>query len=82
MQPSIPDMWSTTALFLELQRLYRTKADADGAAVQRHVAARLRSLGRSPDAIPADSVRMLVRNAASLRCVQSKVGGYESTTKP
>ena len=60
-------MWSTTALYLELQRVYRAKADADLAAVQRHMASKLRSLGRSPDAIPGDAVRLFVRNAASLR---------------
>ena len=60
-------MWSTTALFLELQRLYRAKSDADVAAVQLRVASHLRALGRSPDTIPADSVRLLVRNAAALR---------------
>ena len=48
MQASIPDMWSTTALYLEVCRLYRAKADADAAAVQRHVSARLQQLGAAP----------------------------------
>ena len=66
-QASIPDMWSTTALYLEISRLYKAKADADAAAVQQHVATRLQQLGRRPDAIPADTVRFFVRQAASLR---------------
>ena len=61
-------MWSTTALYLELSRLYRAKADADAAAVQLHVAARLRAVDRPPDAISAETVRSFVRQAGSLRC--------------
>ena len=33
-QGSIPDMTATTAMYLELQRLYRDRADRDTAAVQ------------------------------------------------
>ena len=58
-------MWSTTALFLELQRLYRAKSDADIASVQLRVASNLRALGRSPDSIPAESVRLF---SAQCRC--------------
>lgn len=60
-------MTATTAQYLELSNLYRSKAEADVAAVQRHVHALLESLGRGKDEIASKTVRLFCSNARNLR---------------
>lgn len=67
-QGSIPDMTSTTDMYLQLQRLYREQADLDISAVERHMHVLLKNIGRSPASIPRSSVSAFVKNARNLRC--------------
>ncbi|CAL8467774.1 g7312 [Coccomyxa elongata] len=67
---SIPDMTSTTDMYLQLQRLYRDQADADITTVETHVQALLKSIGRNPASIPRTSVAAFVKNARNLRVVR------------
>ncbi len=60
-------MTATTAAYLQLQRVYRDRADADVAAVEAHAGRLLTSMGRSPTAIPHAVVRSFCKNAANLR---------------
>ncbi len=60
-------MTATTAMYLELQRLYRERAEKDVVAVQAHLDAILESVGKSPGAISAATVRHFVKNARNLR---------------
>lgn len=69
LQGSIPDMTSTTDMYLQLQRLYREQADADICAVEAHVRQLLKSIRRDPASIPRSSVSAFVKNARNIRCV-------------
>ncbi|CAI7779469.1 unnamed protein product [Closterium sp. NIES-53] len=69
---SIPDMHSLTDFYVALQRIYLSKADADVAAVQRHVSELLRSIGRDPASIPLATVKLFCKNARNLRVVRFK----------
>ena len=66
-QGTIPDMTSTTQMYLQLQRTYRRKAEADAAAVKAHAQALLTSIGRSPQSISAAAISAFVKNARNLR---------------
>ncbi len=48
-------MTSTTDMYLQLQRTYWRKAEADAAAVEGHVQALLTSIGRDAQSIPHSS---------------------------
>ncbi len=67
-QGSLPDMTSTTDMYLQLQRLYREKAEADTSAVEGHVRTLLSSVGREPASIPRPVISTFVKNARNLRC--------------
>ncbi|CAI5466399.1 unnamed protein product [Closterium sp. Yama58-4] len=69
---SIPDMHSLTDFYVALQRIYLSKADADVAAVQRHVSELLKSIGRDPASIPLATIKLFCKNARNLRVVRFK----------
>ena len=60
-------MTSTTQMYLQLQRTYRRKAEADAAAVKAHTQALLTSIGRSPQSISTAAISAFVKNARNLR---------------
>ena len=67
LQGAIPDMTATTALYLQLQRLYREQADADVQAVGQHVQAVLQQVGRDRLAISSADIKTFCRHARYLR---------------
>lgn len=67
LQGSLPDMTATTALYLNLQRIYREQADRDISAVTRHVQDVLSSIDREPGSIPASEIRMFCKHVRYLR---------------
>ena len=60
-------MTSTTQMYLQLQRTYRRKAEADAAAVKAHAQALLTSIGRNPQSISTAAISAFVKNARNLR---------------
>lgn len=72
LEGSLPDMHSTTQRYLELQRVYRDKAEADVAALTRHVAALLKSVGRDAGSIPVAEVKRFCKHARQLRVVRCR----------
>ena len=60
-------MTSTTDMYLQLQRTYKRKAEADAAAVEGHVHALLTSIGRDAHSISHAAVLSFVKNARNLR---------------
>ena len=62
-------MTATTESFLALQRLYRERAEADAAVLERRARALLKALGRDPDQLRRATVRLFAKNARNLRCV-------------
>lgn len=67
LQGSIPDMTATTAAYLELQRVYRDRAETDAAAVEAHLSRLLTSVGREPGSITSAAVRAFCKNARNIR---------------
>ena len=55
-------------MYLQLQRTYRRKAEADAAAVEAHVQALLSSIGRDAHSITHAAILSFVKNARNLRC--------------
>lgn len=70
MQGSIPDMFATTAMYLQLQRVYRERAEQDVAAVETHLARILESVGRDTKSVPKADIRAFCKNARNLRCAE------------
>ena len=66
-QGSLPDMTATTALYLDLQRIYREQADRDIAAVTKHVQEILASISRDAGSIRASDIRMFCKHVRYLR---------------
>lgn len=50
--------------------MYRERAERDVAAVEAHVGRILARLGREPDTIPTEMVRLFCKQARNLRVVR------------
>ena len=59
-------MTALTATYLELQRLYRERAEADQVALAAHVQSIEQAMGQAAK-IPANSIRSFAKNARNLR---------------
>ena len=70
LEGSIPDMTCTTEWYVELQRLYRDKADADADAVLFHARRFLLAAGKPEDAVTREEARFFCRHAAHARAVR------------
>lgn len=80
LQGSIPDMTATTEAYLELQKVYRVRAEDDAAAVEGHLHRLLVSIGRQTGSISPATVRLFCRNARNIRVVRfTKLSGSEPT---
>lgn len=60
-------MTATTALYLDLQRIYREQADRDIAAVTKHVREILTFISRDPSSIGGSDIRMFCKHVRYLR---------------
>lgn len=76
---SLPDMTATTALYLDLQRIYREQADRDIAAVTKHVQNVLSSISRDSGSISASEIRMFCKHVRCLRVVRYRTLEEEFT---
>ena len=61
-------MHASTQAYLELQRVYRAKADADAAAVAAHARALLEAAGADSSSISPAEVKHFCKHARYLRC--------------
>ncbi|PSC68884.1 NEDD8-activating enzyme E1 regulatory subunit [Micractinium conductrix] len=80
LEGSIPDMHASTQAYLDLQRIYHAKAEADAAAVEAHARALLEAAGRDPASLPASEVRHFCKHARYLRIVRCR--SLEEETEP
>ncbi|KAM3567185.1 hypothetical protein VYU27_010664, partial [Nannochloropsis oceanica] len=78
---AVPDMASSTALFSQLQSLYRARAAQDFDAVVQRVGDLLQASGRARDVIPLPFIQALCKNAYSLQVLTTR-GLEEEYTKP
>lgn len=72
LEGSLPDMHASTQRYLELQRLYRDKAEADAAAVENHVKTLLKTVGRETTAIASADIRKFCKHARHLHVVRTR----------
>ncbi|CAN0112177.1 unnamed protein product, partial [Phaeothamnion confervicola] len=68
----VPDMAADTDRFVRLQEVYRSKAQADRAAVAARAKALLAAAGRSADDIPTEETDRFCRNVANLRSLRTR----------
>lgn len=69
---TVPDMTSTTGWYVQLQDMFKKKAEEDCAAVSSRVAALLASVGLPADHISAEEVQVMCRNARFLRVIRQR----------
>ena len=67
---SIPDMTSSSDMYVELQRVYQTKARADMEAVASHLSELLASIGKPTNTISEKNIKLFCRNCAFLQVLQ------------
>jgi amyloid beta precursor protein binding protein 1 len=67
---SIPDMHTETHSYIALQTLYKERAEQDVQMVLKHVRNTLTKLGRTPTSISEDEVRLMCKNALTLRVLR------------
>ncbi|CAI9090266.1 OLC1v1025003C1 [Oldenlandia corymbosa var. corymbosa] len=67
LEGSIPDMTSSTELYVNLQKIYQAKAEADFLAVERRVRDILKRIGRDPYSITKANIKSVCKNARKLR---------------
>ncbi|XP_026888238.1 NEDD8-activating enzyme E1 regulatory subunit [Electrophorus electricus] len=69
---TIPDMIADSDKFISLQNVYRERALQDAAAVSRHVESHLQAVGKLPECISEQDIRLFCKNAAFLRVVHCR----------
>ena len=67
LQGSIPDMTAKTATYLELQQLYRERAEKDIAALKDHVSQIEARIAVSQSKISSTYIRLFAKNARNIR---------------
>ncbi|XP_068644346.1 NEDD8-activating enzyme E1 regulatory subunit AXR1-like isoform X1 [Aristolochia californica] len=66
LEGSLPDMTSLTEYYINLQKIYQTKAEADVAALEYHTRNILKRIGRDPGAISKSYIKNFCRNARKI----------------
>ncbi|KAF3686539.1 NEDD8-activating enzyme E1 regulatory subunit APP-BP1 Amyloid protein-binding protein 1 [Channa argus] len=69
---TIPDMIADSQRFINLQNVYRKKAMQDAAAVSKHVECLLKSVGKPPESISEQDIKLFCKNASFLRVVHCR----------
>uniref|UniRef100_A0A673H6L4 NEDD8-activating enzyme E1 regulatory subunit n=1 Tax=Sinocyclocheilus rhinocerous TaxID=307959 RepID=A0A673H6L4_9TELE len=69
---TIPDMIADSDKFIKLQNVYRDKAMKDAAVVSKHVEALLQSVGKPPESISEEEIKLFCKSAAFLRVVRCR----------
>ncbi|KAL3635437.1 NEDD8-activating enzyme E1 regulatory subunit axr1 [Castilleja foliolosa] len=67
LEGAIPDMTSSTELYVYLQKIYQAKAEADFLVVETYVREILKKIGRDPDSISKFTIKNFCKNARKLK---------------
>ncbi|KAJ9176902.1 hypothetical protein P3X46_012166 [Hevea brasiliensis] len=67
LEGSIPDMTSSTELYVNLQKIYQAKAEADYLVIEQRVKNILKKIGRDPDGISKTMIKSFCKNARKLK---------------
>ncbi|XP_059661074.1 NEDD8-activating enzyme E1 regulatory subunit AXR1-like [Cornus florida] len=66
LEGSIPDMTSSTESYVNLQKIYQAKAEADFLVVEKRVKNILKKIGRDPNSISKTIIKSFCKNARKL----------------
>ncbi|CAL5391201.1 unnamed protein product [Camellia sinensis] len=66
LEGSILDMTSSTELYVNLQKIYQAKAEADFFVIEQRVRNILKKIGRDPDSISKTMIKSFCKNARKL----------------
>lgn len=66
LEGSIPDMTSSTELYVNLQKIYQAKAEADFLLIDQRVKNILKKIGRDPDSISKTNIKSFCKNGRKL----------------
>ncbi|RVW97426.1 NEDD8-activating enzyme E1 regulatory subunit AXR1 [Vitis vinifera] len=66
LEGSIPDMTSSTEHYVNLQKIYQAKAEADFLVIEQRVRNILKKIGRDPDSISKANIKSFSKNARKL----------------
>ncbi|KAL4279358.1 hypothetical protein GQ457_03G011260 [Hibiscus cannabinus] len=67
LEGSIPDMTSSTEHYVNLQRIYQAKSEADYLVIEERVWNILKKIGRDPHSIPKATIKSFCKNARKLK---------------
>ncbi|KAH0916800.1 hypothetical protein HID58_031246, partial [Brassica napus] len=74
LEGSIPDMTSSTEHYINLQKIYLAKAEADFLVMEKRVKNILKKIGRDPSSISKTTIKSFCKNARKLKvCRYRKV---------
>ncbi|KAL3652636.1 NEDD8-activating enzyme E1 regulatory subunit axr1 [Castilleja foliolosa] len=67
LEGAIPDMTSSTELYVNLQKIYQAKAEADFLVMETYAREILKNIGRDPDSISKTTIKSFCKNARKLK---------------
>ncbi|GMJ13408.1 AUXIN RESISTANT 1 [Hibiscus trionum] len=67
LEGSIPDMTSSTEHYVNLQKIYQAKSEADYLVIEERVRNILKKIGRDPHSIPKATIKSFCKNARKLK---------------
>ncbi|KAL6529646.1 NEDD8-activating enzyme E1 regulatory subunit axr1 [Orobanche gracilis] len=67
LEGAIPDMTSSTELYVNLQKIYQAKAEADCLVMETHARKILKKIGRDPDSISKTTIKSFCKNARKIK---------------
>ncbi|GFP79576.1 nedd8-activating enzyme e1 regulatory subunit [Phtheirospermum japonicum] len=67
LEGAIPDMTSSTELYINLQKIYQAKAEADFLVMETYAREILKKIGRDPDSISKTTIKSFCKNARKLK---------------
>ncbi|XVF03075.1 hypothetical protein REPUB_Repub04eG0229300 [Reevesia pubescens] len=67
LEGSIPDMTSSTEHYVNLQKIYQAKSEADFLVIEQRVRNLLKKIGRDPHSIPKPMIKSFCKNARKLK---------------
>ncbi|XP_010522340.1 PREDICTED: NEDD8-activating enzyme E1 regulatory subunit AXR1-like [Tarenaya hassleriana] len=67
LEGSIPDMTSSTEHYINLQKIYQAKAEADCFVMEKQVKNILKKIGRDPNSISKPTIKSFCKNARKLK---------------
>ncbi|XP_022776644.1 NEDD8-activating enzyme E1 regulatory subunit AXR1-like isoform X2 [Durio zibethinus] len=82
LEGSIPDMTSSTEHYVNLQKIYQAKSEADFLVIEQRVRNILKKIGRDPHSIPKAMIKSFCKNARKLKVCRYRLIEDEYNNPP